>query len=276
MKRLVMIRGGGEMATGVALALHTAGFRVLLLERSEPSATRREVSFSDAVYDKEKTVERVKCVCLKDRKEAAKRLKAGDVVMIVDPAAQSVEDFHPQVFVDAVLAHRNLGTTKKMAEHTIALGPGFCAGRDVDTVIDTTRGHNMGRIVHEGFTRRDDEELAPDETIEHIVFASAAGRFEALRSISFLVRKGEVIGHIHAGGGTVDVTAPFDGVLRGILRDGTTVYEGEKVADVHPEMTQGECFTVSDKVRCIGGSVLTDIMQWESGHHKRLRALLPM
>ena len=90
------------------------------------------------------------------------------------------------------------------------------------------------------------------------------------------MRKGEVIGHIHAGGGTVDVTAPFDGVLRGILRDGTTVYEGEKVADVHPEMTQGECFTISDKVRCIGGSVLTDIMHWESGHHKRLRALLPM
>ena len=194
MKRLVMIRGGGEMATGVALALHTAGFR----------------------------------------------------------------------------------TTMILAEVTSARGPGFCAGRDVDTVIDTTRGHNMGRIVHEGFTRRDDEELAPYETIEHIVFASAAGRFEALRSISFLVRKGEVIGHIHAGGGTVDVTAPFDGVLRGILRDGTTVYEGEKVADVHPEMTQGECFTVSDKVRCIGGSVLTDIMQWESGHHKRLRALLPM
>ena len=276
MKRLVMVRGGGEMATGVALTLHTAGFRVLLLERSEPSATRREVAFADAVHDGTKTVERVTCTCLKDRKEAAKRLKAGEIVMIVDPEARSVEDFHPQVFVDAVLAHRNLGTTKKMAEHTIALGPGFCAGRDVDTVIDTTRGHNMGRIVHEGFTRRDEKNLAPDETIEHIIFATAAGRFEALRSISFLVRKGESIGHIHAGGGTVEVTAPFDGVLRGILHDGTTVYMGEKIADVHPTMTQGECFTVSDKVRCIGGSVLMDIMRWEAGHHQRLRALLPM
>ena len=114
-----------------------------------------------------------------------------------------------------------------------------------------------------------------DETREHIIFAPAAGRIESLRSISFLVKKGESIAHIHAGGGIVEVKAPFDGVLRGIIHDGYEVYEGMKIADIHPTMTQDECFTMSDKVRCVGGSVLTAVMHWEAGNFKR-HHLLPV
>ena len=279
MKRLIVIRGGGEMATGIALTLHTAGFRVLMLERALPSATRREVTFSDAVYDGKKTVERVTCTFTKNKKEAEKLLKKGEVVMMVDPAATSVADFRPQVLVDAILAHRNLGTSRAMAKHTIALGPGFCAGRDVNAVIETMRGHNMGRIIYEGYSLRSEKETSAeidvDETREHIIFAPAAGRIESLRSISFLVKKGESIAHIHAGGGIVEVKAPFDGVLRGIIHDGYEVYEGMKIADIHPTMTQGECFTMSDKVRCVGGSVLTAVMHWEAGNFKR-HHLLPV
>ena len=274
-----MIRGGGEMATGIALTLHTAGFRVLMLERALPSATRREVTFSDAVYDGKKTVERVTCTFTKSKKEAEKLLKKEKIVMMVDPAATSVADFHPQVLVDAILAHKNLGTSRAMAKHTIALGPGFCAGRDVNAVIETMRGHNMGRIIYEGYSLRSEKdtsaEIDVDETREHIIFAPAAGRIESLRSISFLVKKGESIAHIHAGGGIVEVKAPFDGVLRGIIHDGYEVYEGMKIADIHPTMTQGECFTMSDKVRCVGGSVLTAVMHWEAGNFKR-HHLLPV
>ena len=265
MKHLIIIRGGGELGSGIAHCLHRAGFRVLILEQKKPTATRRKVTFSDAMYCGESEVERVSCHRAKSLEEAQKRLKKGEIMMIADPEAKCVAELKPDVLIDAIVAHKSHGKEKGLAEHTIALGPGFCAGRDVDVVVETGRGHNLGRLIYEGYSSKDIDHgngtVGESPNIEHLVFAPADGRVEMLRTISLMVKKGEVIGHLHVTEGeSVDIKATIDGVLRGAIYDGSKVVAGQKIADIHPTMGQEECYTISDKARCIGGSVLEAVM----------------
>ena len=274
MKRLVIVRGGGELASGVIYALYRAGFRVLVLEQEQPTATRRKVSFADAMYKGEADVERVTCHLAKNAKDAKKRLKDGELVMLKDPKAKCVKDLEPRVVVDALLRHGNVaGTSREMAEHTIALGPGFCAGRDVDAVVETMRGHNLGRLIFEGYSYRDQQtdggQVGDPENLEHLVFAPSAGKVKMLHNISMMIKKGEPLAEIKTKEGLVTVSAKLDGVLRGAIHNGLDVECGQKIADIHPTMTQEECYTISDKARCIGGSVLEAVMMWESKRPKK-------
>lgn len=269
MKHLIIVRGGGEIASGIIHCLHCAGFRVLVLEQKKPTATRRKVSFSDAMYRGEAEVERVTCYRAKTLPEAAKRLKKGEVIMMADPEAKCVAELHPDVLVDAILNHQPTGTNKGMATHTIALGPGFCAGRDVDVVVETGRGHNLGRLIYEGYSSKDPDHgngtVDASPNLDHLVFSPADGRIEVLRTISLVVKKGEPIAHLHTKEGkTIEIKATIDGVLRGVIYDGVKVAAGQKIADIHPTMGQEECYTISDKARCIGGSVLEAVMAWQS------------
>lgn len=269
MKHLIIVRGGGELGSGIAHCLHRAGFRVLILEQKKPTAMRRKVTFSDAMYRGESEVERVSCHRAKSLEEAQKRLKKGEIMMIADSEAKCVAELKPDVLIDAIVAHKDHGKEKGMADLTIALGPGFCAGRDVDVVVATGRGHNLGRLIYEGYSSKELDHgngtVGESPNIEHLVFAPADGRVEMLRTISLMVKKGEVIGHLHVKEGeSVDIKATIDGVLRGAIYDGSKVVAGQKIADIHPTMGQEECYTISDKARCIGGSVLEAVMAWES------------
>ena len=228
MKHLIIVRGGGEIASGIIHCLHCAGFRVLVLEQKKPTATRRKVSFSDAMYRGEAEVERVTCYRAKTLPEAAKRLKKGEVIMMADPEAKCVAELHPDVLVDAILNHQPTGTNKGMATHTIALGPGFCAGRDVDVVVETGRGHNLGRLIYEGYSSKDPDHgngtVDASPNLDHLVFSPADGRIEVLRTISLVVKKGEPIAHLHTKEGkTIEIEATIDGVLRGITKAGQLI-----------------------------------------------------
>ena len=274
MKHLIVVRGGGELASGIVHMLYRAGFRVLILEQAQPSATRRRVTFSDAMYRGEATVERVTCHRAETLKEARRHLKEGKLVMLDDPGAKCVHALRPQVLVDAIAAHQNKGTKRDMAEHTIGLGPGFCAGRDVDVVVETMRGHNLGRLIYEGFSAREQDiensTVGYARNVEQLLFAPEGGRLEMLHSISLMVKRGESIAHLHTPEGkTLELKATIDGVLRGALHTDTTVVKGQKVVDIHPTMGQEECFTISDKARCIAGSVLEAIMAWENKRPRR-------
>lgn len=274
MKHLIIVRGGGELASGVIHTLYRTGFRVLVLEQEEPTATRRRVSFSEAVYRGEATVERITCYRAKDTEDAKKRLKEGQLVILTDPEAKCVREFKPQVLVDAIVSHENKGTKRDMAEHTIALGPGFCAGRDVDAVVETGRGHNLGRLIYEGFSYKDQDiknaTVGVEHNLEHLLFAPESGQLEMLRSISLMVKRGESVAHLRTEDGrTVEIKATIDGVLRGALHTGVKVRKGQKIGDIHPTMGQEECFTISDKARCIAGSVLEAVMVWDSKRPKR-------
>ena len=193
--------------------------------------------------------------------------------MIADPEAKCVQELKPDVLIDATLNAKKPGINKDMAEHTIALGPGFCAGRDVDVVVETGRGHNLGRLIYEGYSSKDLDHgngiIDAEHHLDHLVFSPADGQIEMLRAISLMVKKGETIANLHTKDGqTMEIKATIDGVLRGAIYDGIKVTAGEKIADIHPTLGQEECYMISDKARCIGGSVLEAVMVWQSSKKK--------
>ena len=256
---LIIVRGAGDISSGTIHRLARAGFAVLALEVARPSAIRRRVAFSEAVYDGAATVEGVTAVRIAGIQEIDEVLARGDVPLLTDPAGESIRRLRPAAVVDAILAKRNLGTTMDMALLTVALGPGFAAGRDVHYVIETMRGHDLGRIIAEG-------SAAPNTGVpgviggygaERVIHAPAAGVFRMRRDIGSVVDKDEIIGIIVSGDGEVPVRTQIAGILRGVIRDGYPVTKGFKLADVDPRLEQlKNCTTISDKARCIAGSVL--------------------
>lgn len=270
-KDLIVVRGAGDLATGTIHRLKKAGFRLLVLEAEYPAAIRRQVALSEAVYAGSARVEDVEAVRMdvdlaekKNRKELLEpemeRIwKKDGVPVLVDPAGLSIAALRPAVVVDAILAKKNLGTTKEMAPLVIALGPGFTAGEDVDVVIETKRGHNLGRVIRSG-------SAVPNTGIpgiiggygkERVMHAQAEGILRNAASIGDIVEARAVIAEIETENGTVPVEASLSGLLRGLIRDGYPVTKGFKIADIDPRKEELQnCFTISDKARCIAGSVL--------------------
>ena len=270
-KDLIVVRGAGDLATGTIHRLKKAGFRLLVLEAEHPAAIRRQVALSEAVYAGSARVEDVEAVRMdvdlaekKNRKELLEQemeriWKKDGVPVLVDPAGLSIAALRPAVVVDAILAKKNLGTTKEMAPLVIALGPGFTAGEDVDVVIETKRGHNLGRVIRSG-------SAVPNTCIpgiiggygkERVMHAQAEGILRNAASIGDIVEARAVIAEIETEKGTVPVEASLSGLLRGLIRDGYPVTKGFKIADIDPRKEELQnCFTISDKARCIAGSVL--------------------
>lgn len=270
-KDLIVVRGAGDLATGTIHRLKKAGFRLLVLEAEHPAAIRRQVALSEAVYAGSARVEDVEAVRMdvdlaekKNRKELLEQemeriWKKDGVPVLVDPAGLSIATLRPAVVVDAILAKKNLGTTKEMAPLVIALGPGFTAGEDVDVVIETKRGHNLGRVIRSG-------SAVPNTGIpgiiggygkERVMHAQAEGILRNAASIGDIVEARAVIAEIETENGTVPVEASLSGLLRGLIRDGYPVTKGFKIADIDPRKEELQnCFTISDKARCIAGSVL--------------------
>ncbi|HIT60669.1 MAG TPA: EF2563 family selenium-dependent molybdenum hydroxylase system protein [Candidatus Fimousia stercorigallinarum] len=262
-KEWIVVRGGGDLATGTIYKLWKSGLKVLILECQYPSSIRRKVAFSDAVYNGSQTVEDVTCHLVQNLEEAEQAVLDGCVPLMVDPEGDVIRICRPTVVVDAILAKRNLGTKKDMAPMTIALGPGFEAGKDVHYVIETKRGHRLGRIITEGCA-------IPNTGIpgviagygkERVMHSPEEGIFHEIHHIGDEVEKGDVIGWIEHGNERVDVTASLTGILRGIIREGYPVTKGFKIADIDPRMEEKDnCDTISDKARCIAGGVLEAIL----------------
>lgn len=232
---------------------------MLALEVERPSAIRRRVAFSEAVYDGAATVEGVTAVRIDGVDAIGATLARGEVPLLVDPAGESIRLLRPAAVVDAILAKRNLGTAMDMAPLTVALGPGFIAGRDVHYVIETMRGHDLGRIIAAGSATPNTgvPGMIGGYGIERVIHAPAAGVFRMLRDIGSVVEAGEAVGCIVTPEGEIPVPAKIAGLLRGVLRDGYSVTKGFKLADVDPRLDQlKNCDTISDKARCIAGSVL--------------------
>ena len=256
---MIIVRGAGDISTGTIHRLFRAGFPVLALETEHPSAIRRLVAFSEAVYDGTAVVEEVTAVRIEDAEQAESVLEEGKVPLLVDPAGESIRRLKPDAVVDAILAKKNLGTTMEMAPLTIALGPGFEAGKDVHYVIETMRGHNLGRIISSGCAAANTgiPGIIGGYGAERVIHSPAAGHFRQLKEIGSEVRAGETIGTVVSGNEEIPVNTQITGILRGIIRDGFPVPKGFKLADVDPRLEEKKnCFTISDKARCIAGSVL--------------------
>ena len=264
MKDLIIVRGGGDLATGTIHKLYKCGFPVLILETETPSAIRRNVAFSEAVYNGQHTVENVTCYKADSVSHARSLLCEGKLALLADTEGNAISQLKPMAVVDAILAKKNIGTNREMAPVTIGLGPGFEAGKDVDAVIETNRGHNLGRVILSGCAEPNTGIPGIIEGFgrERVIYSPAAGIMRNICKITDIVRKGDTIAEIETENGNIPVIATLDGLLRGLIRDGYKVSKGFKIADIDPRLEEYEnCFTISDKARCIAGGVLEAILQ---------------
>ncbi len=251
---LVVLRGGGDLASGVAHRLFVSGFPVVILELPQPRMVRRTVSFAEAVYRGRVRVEGVSA-----RRVEEPLACPGEIPVLVDPEADTLKSLQPGVLVDARMLKANRGTCRGQAPVVVGLGPGFLAGQDVDFVVETQRGHELGRVLLEGAARPDTgiPGVLGGEGARRVVRAPLAGLFRVEREIGCLVQRGERLGRV----GSSPVLSPLDGLLRGLLHDGLEVRAGEKIADVDPRGDQVDVHTLSDKSRAVGGGVLEAAMR---------------
>lgn len=263
---LVVIRGAGDLASGIALRLHRAGFPVIHTEIEQPLAVRRTVAFAQAVFDGVCRVEEVtgrRCVSA----DAAAVVAAGEVAVIVDPGGGTLRRLQPPVVVDAIMAKRNTGTRRDDAPLVVALGPGFTAGADCHAVIETARGHNLGRVIWQGSAAPDTGEPGELPGVgrrgSRVLRAPAAGHVIGRYAIGdTLAEDAEIAVVRDAQGGEHAIVAPFAGVLRGLIHPSVTAPAGMKIGDLDPRADVAACFTVSDKALAIGGGVLEAILMW--------------
>lgn len=255
---LVIIRGGGDLASGVAHRLYRSGFKVVIIDIESPTAIRRTVSFCEAIFNGEITIEGVKGILAKDLEHIEKILKENNIPIYIDGKGDIIEELKPLVVVDAIMAKKNLGTTKDMAPITIALGPGFEAGVDTDLVIETKRGHYLGQVISQGMaitnTGVPNSNMGYEE--ERVIRALAEGKIKVFYNIGDRVEEGDII----CGIGGKEVKAQIGGILRGIIKENLNVYEGQKIGDIDPRGVKDHAFTISEKARAVGGGVLEGIL----------------
>ncbi|WP_028576011.1 selenium-dependent molybdenum cofactor biosynthesis protein YqeB [Desulfomicrobium escambiense] len=259
-ERVIAIKSGGEMASAIVWRLHHARMRrIVILETKHPLAVRRTVSFCEAVHDGSCMVEDVRGVRIDGPEQIEAAWAAGDVPILVDPEWRSLDAIRPDVLVDAIIAKRNLGTSVRDAPLVIGLGPGFEAGQDAHLVVETNRGHDLGRIITEGMA-------APNTGIpgtiggfskERVLRAPVPGKLVWDCSLGDLVNKGQILGRVDGS----PVTAVISGLLRGQIRPNGHVPQGLKLGDIDPRGDMAYLHTISDKGRAIGGAVLECIMR---------------
>ena len=256
---LIVVRGGGDIASGTIHRLHKVGIRLIVLETDAPVAIRRTVSFGEAVYTTTHTVEGITA----ERAETLSKLPGiwnrGHDPVFIDPAAQSLTGLKPFALIDAILAKKNCGTTLQMAPITIGLGPGFTAGKDVRAVIETARGHDLGRVILAGTALANTgiPGAVAGYTTERVLYAQHSGTLKIRRDIGSMVQQNEVVATI----GDHPVLATISGLIRGMIRDRSIVRQGLKIADIDPRTEQTTiCHTISDKARCISGGVLEALL----------------
>ncbi len=259
---VIVIKGAGDIASGIACRLVRSGFSVAMTELPAPTTVRCAVAFSAAVLQGKQTVEGITAVCANSIQDARVILARKEIAVYVGDAALLCKELGAAVLVDAVLAKINTGTQRGMAPLVIGVGPGFTAGQDCDAAVETKRGHTLGRVLYTGSPIANTG--IPGDiagyTTERLLRAGADGVFFPKASIGDMVHKGDVVAYV----GDTPVVAGVSGVVRGMLVQGTPVQQGMKSGDIDPRGIQEYCFTVSDKALSVGGGVLEAILHFQA------------
>lgn len=255
---IVIVRGAGDIASGIIHRLYMSGFNVIALEIEKPLSIRRTVSFSEAIYDGETVVEGVKAIYADNIEIAQTILRDGNVPVLIDEKALCIDQIKPVAVVDAILAKRNMGTNKYMAPITIGVGPGFCAGDDVDYVIETQRGHYLGRVIYNGCAALNTgiPGIVMGYGKERVIKSPQDGLIKHVRKIGDLVNEGDVVCYV----GDEKVKASINGVVRGLIRENLFVSKGLKIGDIDPRAEVDYIYTISDKARAVAGGVLEALL----------------
>lgn len=257
-RALIVVRGGGDLASGAIFRLHRAGFPVVVLELAAPLVVRRTVAFADAVFSEMRTVEGVTGRLVARCEDVMGVLAADEIPVLVDPEGAALEALRPAVVIDARMEKRNLGTTIGDAPLVIALGPGFNASVDCHAVIETNRGHDLGRVIRQGYAEPDTGEPGRilGKTHTRVLRAPADGYVEPLAEIGDPIAEGQVIARV----GDHPIVAAFSGVLRGLIHESVRVTQGLKIGDLDPRAKREHCYTISDKSLSVGGGALEAVL----------------
>ena len=263
MDKKIWIRGAGDLATGIALRLYRSGFDIIMSDTAVPTTVRRTVAFSPAVYTGETSVEGITGKLCENISMIDTVIESGCIPVIVDPSGEIMKEYKPDVIVDAIIAKTNIGTKITDADIVIGVGPGFEAGVDCHAVVETKRGHNLGRVLWSGsaYPNTGVPGNIGGYTVERIIRATADGVFKAKVNIGDYVKAGDLLAYCDE----TPVYANIDGIVRGLLQDGVKVKTGMKSGDVDPRAEREYCFSVSDKASAIGGGVLEAILSKISG-----------
>ncbi|NFA41915.1 EF2563 family selenium-dependent molybdenum hydroxylase system protein [Clostridium botulinum] len=255
---MIVIKGAGDLATGVATRLKKCGFNIVMTEISQPTTVRRTVAFSQVVYDEKVEVEGITAVLASNKEDINKIVEEGNVAVLVDEKAKIIDEIKPEIIIDAIIAKKNLGTKIDDANIVIALGPGFTAGIDCHCVIETKRGHYLGKAIYKGSAIPNTG--VPGEvggfSKERIIRATTDGKILPVSKIGDYVKKGDIVAYVN----DTPVLAKLDGIVRGMLQKDVSVFKGMKSGDIDPRCEKNHCFTISDKARSIGGGVLEAIL----------------
>lgn len=256
-KKIVVVRGAGDLATGTIVRLRKAGYKIIALETDYPTVIRRNISFASSIYEGDVSIEGVKCHYSKSLEEALCTLEKGEVALLVDKKGESIKELKPEIVVDAIIAKKNLGTTIDMAPFVVALGPGFIAGLDCDCVIETMRGHKLGQVYYSGSALENTgiPGIIGGVGKERVIHSENSGVFKEVAKIGDIVRKGDIIAYVDS----IPVLASISGKLRGLLHSDLLIPKGFKIADIDPRGESVDHTTISDKARAIGGAVLEAI-----------------
>lgn len=259
-KALVVVKGAGDLATGVACRLFKCGLDIIMTEIESPLVVRRTVAFAEAVYSGCVRVEGIEACRAGTDEEALEMLGRRIIPVMVDPGAKVVRRLRPDVVVDAVMAKRNTGTGITDAPLVVGLGPGFTAGVDVHAVVETCRGHNLGRVLYSGGAAPDTGVPGPvmGYTVERLLRAPADGVVTPCRSIGQWVEKGEVAAFVDGS----PVRAEISGLVRGMIKSGSRVARGTKIGDIDPRCEEAHCYSISDKALAVGGGVLEAVFSF--------------
>ena len=263
MDKKIWIRGAGDLATGIALRLYRSGFDIVMSDIAVPTTVRRTVAFSPAVYTGEASVEGITGKLCENISMIDTVMESGCIPVIVDPSGEIMKEYKPDIIVDAIIAKTNIGTKITDADIVIGVGPGFEAGVDCHAVVETKRGHNLGRVLWSGsaYPNTGVPGNIGGYTVERIIRATADGVFKAKVNIGDYVKAGDLLAYCDE----TPVYANIDGIVRGLLQDGVKVKTGMKSGDVDPRAEREYCFSVSDKASAIGGGVLEAILSKISG-----------
>lgn len=263
MNQRVWIKGAGDLASGIATRLYRCGFEIVMTDIPVPTTVRRTVAFSPCVYQGNAKVEDIEAVFCKNQEEIHLAHRSKKIAVVIDPDRKMQTEYAPKIVVDAIIAKRNIATSKDEAGIVIGVGPGFEAGVDCDAIVETKRGHELGKVIWRGsaIPNTGVPGLIGGYGKERIIRAEADGEFKGLVQISDTVKAGDVVGE----SGGVKIIAQIDGVVRGLLQDGVMVKKGMKSGDIDPRAIKDHCFSVSDKARAIGGGVLEAILAMQYG-----------
>lgn len=259
MDNLVLFRGAGELASGAIRRLALAGFPVIALETSKPLCVRRTVSYASAIYDSEIEIEGIKGKYYKDLDEVVEMNGGREIAVLIDPEGLAIQKLSPKILIDARMMKKNPDTNSDMAPVVIALGPGYTAPEDAHNVIETSRGHDLGRVITNGSASRDTgiPGEVGGETIKRVIRAPKSGIFESTANLGDMVNAFQVVGKVNG----IEVKSEISGMLRGLIHDGVEILEGTKIGDVDPRGNSDYLHTISDKANAIAGGVMEAVLR---------------